>query len=115
MKRFVLLFALVAMIFVAMPRCILAEPPDVAKAETVISDEELAPVQGVQPIDLQILQHGDSVTVIVNGQSATFFLKEDSKAGKALGVAGIVLALLMSLLAWYRSARLHRLARDKIS
>jgi hypothetical protein len=102
MKRIMILFALFAMVATCMPTAMWADPPDVAKAETVTSSEAM-PVQAVQPIDLQIIQHGDSVTVIVNGQHATFFLKEDSKAGKALGVAGIVLALIVSILAWYRS------------
>ena len=114
MKKVLMLFALVAFAIVAFPRTIAADPPDAIPIETVAADEAM-PVQAVQPIDLQIVQSGDSIYVTVNGQSAAFCVPAESKAGKALGWTGIGLALILSLIAWFKSARLHRLARDKIN
>lgn len=114
MKKILMLWMVLCMSVIFMPRTLWAEPPDVAPAETVVAEDAM-PVQAVQPMDLQIVQRGDSVYVIVDGQSAAFYLPSESKAGKALGVTGVVLALILSILAWYKSARLHRLARDKIN
>ncbi|MFA5158865.1 MAG: hypothetical protein WC451_06840, partial [Patescibacteria group bacterium] len=64
MKKVLMLFALVAFAIVAFPRTIAADPPDAIPIETVAADEAM-PVQAVQPIDLQIVQSGDSIYVTV--------------------------------------------------
>ena len=104
MKRVLLFFVVLSLMIALMPRAVWADPPEM-NTEQVMVSEDAAAVQAVQPIDLQIIQVGDSVKVIVNGQTATFYLPQESKGGKALGWSGVVLALLISILAWYKSLK----------
>ena len=92
----------------------MAEPvADDISVEQVLLQEDYA-VQTIQPLDFELYQEGDSLIIIANGQRSAFFVPADSKAGRGLGYAGIILALVISLITWYKQTfGKHRLSGSK--
>lgn len=72
-------------------------------AQDAVMAEEATTIVSPRPAELQVLQVGDTVTVIVNGQEAKFYVPQNSKTGRALSYGGVTLAFLLSIFAWLKA------------